>query len=468
MLLFSGWSKVLYGSLLIFLLSQTGFAQTRKDAVLARIEAKLQALTKDHIFSGVVLLGKGSNIEFNGAYGYADVKNKIPMDVNHKFMIASLSKAFTAASILQLVEAGKLSLDDPIQSFFPDFPEATGGPITVHHLLTHTSGIPDYINDFPILFRIRQKLGWRPDINELIGSFMFRKPLFEPESDYAYSNSGYVLLARIVELETDERFGNYLSQHILGPVGMRHSGTEDFDEVAHAAKAYRRRSSRKKPFKNYNPSLIFGMGGMYSTANDLFNWVCSFEKEKSVLNDSSRKKMFSPSKYGYGYGWIIMGSRGRTVISHGGYLPGWSSYLYHYPEDSLTAIILGNYDDLNPQFWAEWISNVWFHNSDPGTAELVDPVDVRLARFTGRYELLQSEGEGQWSDQAIMTVRMIGKTLQLKDSRGSVSLLQPKGALKWFSKEMGVLSLSEDGDSLVLEIKNENGSWIGSRIPAIQ
>lgn len=317
-------------------------------------------ITKGYpLFSGAVLVARRGEILLSKGYLYANWELESPNTPQTKFRIASLTKAFTAAAILQLQEQGKLSVQDPICRYLERCPQAkqeSGGEagswreITIHQLLTHTSGIPEYTT----LPGALEQANLRRSHAELIASFQDEPLLFPPGERYSYSNSNYVLLGAIVEAVAHNTLADYLSRHILIPLGMNDSG------VDHQSSVLKQRAAGYnivgRTFVNafyIDMSNTFAAGDMYSTVEDLYRWDQGLYSDL-VLSSASREAMFTPyvpltntsdgpaAKGEYGYGWEIGEFAGHRVFSHEGSLPGFHTFLQRFPDAFATIIILSN------------------------------------------------------------------------------------------------------------------------------
>ena len=435
--------------------------QSRVESVIGRVEARMKLAEQQEGFSGVVLIGKGERILLNRGYGWADPDIGLKNSKRKRFMIASVSKSFAAACILQLEEKGQLNTNDPISKYLPDYPSWSGESITIHQLLTHTSGIPDYINDFPLKFKLRQLTGWTPNKEELISSFKDRPLNFYPGEKFKYSNSGYVLLAKIVEVVSEKDFGIYLWQNILEPLGMHDSGIGDFDLIGNRANAYKGKGNRKKVITNFKKEWIYGMGGIYSTASDLNKWLLSFS-DTLILSQPSKDKMFSPNKNNYGYGWHVYDVNGHMQYSHGGYLPGWNSYVFYYPEDTLSVVVLSNVEHANPLEMCGSISRIFYMN------KLDQRPDGGKDKIVGRYEMLKSpdpqSGIETMNDAPfeaeIVTVNEEEGNLKVKTSQGETLRFLRLDKDEWQDpNEELKLQFKETGGSILLQVSKNGKQW---------
>jgi CubicO group peptidase (beta-lactamase class C family) len=327
-----------FGILVAGLLVLGGPACAADADLAAKAEALIQPLVKADRFSGAVLVAKDGKPVFRKGFGLANREWNTPNDPTTKFRIGSITKQFTATAILQLQEAGKLSVDDPASKFYPDMPAAWSG-VTIKHLLTHTSGIPDYTH-VPNFFDHESMRDRAPE--EII-KLTADKPLdFMPGSQYAYDNSGYILLGIIVEKVSGEKYAAYLQRHIFAPLGMRSTGYDVNEAVlAKRAAGYSGDSGKIEHTRYLSMTEPFSAGGLYSTVDDLLTWDRALTAGK-VLKPVSMRAMFTDYGYRYGFGWTIDTLAGHRRISHDGGINGFSSQFDRYPDDKLTVIVFSN------------------------------------------------------------------------------------------------------------------------------
>jgi CubicO group peptidase (beta-lactamase class C family) len=259
-------------------------------------------------------------------------------------MIASLTKQFTAMSILILQEQGKLNVQDRFCTYYPDCP-AAWQDITIHQLLTHTSGIPTY-TQFPA-YPDWAALPKTPD--EIIAFFINEPLLFRPGESWTYSNSGYTLLGYLIEHLSGLSYGDFLKTYIFTPLQMDDSGYDPAG-IEDIAVGYYDKSN--EPAFKLSPSIGFSDGGIYSTVGDLYRWDQALYTEQ-LLPQSLLDQMFTP--YGaafdspvpnYGYGWMIEEQDGHRVYFHQGAMDGFKAYIMRFPDDRITLIILSNQMDV--------------------------------------------------------------------------------------------------------------------------
>jgi CubicO group peptidase (beta-lactamase class C family) len=300
------------------------------------LEQYMQAQASVKGFSGPVLVMKNNKALLEKGYGMADLEWNIPVTPQTKFRIGSVTKQFTAACILQLVEQGKLSLDDKLSKFIPDFPK--GDSVTIHMLLNHTSGIASYTDLSE--FRNVESLSLTKDS---IISFFKNKPYnFSPGTGWAYNNSGYFLLGYILEKISGQSYNDYLRQHILDELGMINSGVDKLDSVLPMrARGYQRANKKTVNADFISMEWPFSAGVLYSTVNDLYKWDRALYST-TILTESSKQKMFTPGMRSYGYGILIDSFENHLRIWHNGGIPGFLSNLSRFVNDDVCIIVLSN------------------------------------------------------------------------------------------------------------------------------
>ncbi len=307
------------------------------------LKGHLETLTKDQLPGMAVLVARDGKIVFQGGFGFADLEQKTPVSPDTKFRIGSVTKQFTAAAILRLADDGKLMLADNLEKFFPGFPG--GAAITLHHLLTHTSGIHSYTSKPEFLTRVSKPI--TPD--ELITWFRDDKPDFAPGAGFLYNNSAYFLAGEIVAKVSGKSLDVFLRESFFEPLGMKDTGI--FVNAAPPpgmALGYSVADGKAMPALDWDMSWAGGAGALYSTVGDLFRWNEALFGGKVVKNESF-KLMTTPVKLppgvdgmSYGYGLMTAPVSRLPSIGHGGGLNGWSSDLLRMPGQRCTVVALAN------------------------------------------------------------------------------------------------------------------------------
>jgi CubicO group peptidase (beta-lactamase class C family) len=322
----------------------------------------LTSMNKTEKFSGSVLVAINDSVIFNKGYGDANYEWSVPNTSDTKFNIGSMTKQFTTVMILQLEQEGKLKLDDFISKYLPDYRKDIGGKVTIDHLLRHTSGIPCYIRDYKrkpgddLLFSFPY---WNQFTKEfLIANYMSGDLLFEPGTEYRYSNTNFYLLNLIMEKITSKTYKENLQERILDPLGMNDSGLLDnFTVIYQIADGYvNTPTGIIKAKHNYEPNF-YGTGGNYSTTGDLFKWNRTLHTG-NFLPASIREKMFTPYwkeggyvQHGYSVDFYTMRLPGKPepvkYTSFNGAIQGFISDVICFEDDGITITILDNSDQFN-------------------------------------------------------------------------------------------------------------------------
>lgn len=313
---------------------------------IADIDSYLSHLAATGAFSGSVLLARGDTVLLSKGYGQADEENNIPNTSQTRFRIGSNTKQFTAMAILLLQERGKLHIQDSVCRYVPDCPP-DWHPITIHNLLTHTSGIPDYINspDFPPL------IGTPATPEQLVARFKNQPLLFPPGDHWQYSNSGYTLLGYIIERVSGESYAQFLQDNIFGPLHLDNTGYDSNNpQPPEHANGYL--SAHNKPVY-LDMSEFYAAGALYSTVEDLYRWDQALLSDQ-LVSQQTMDAMFTPyipcpsggcalsSDIGYGYGWFIANESNHRLIYHWGHIDGFFTSNGFYPQDRVIVVVLSN------------------------------------------------------------------------------------------------------------------------------
>lgn len=324
-------------SLLIF---QSGFYAQDLDKKVKEIDKVMNEFMKLDQFSGCILVAKDRKPFYAKAFGEADKDFHVKNNLKTKFNIGSIGKTFTGTSIMQLAQKGKLSVTDPVIKYLPDFPY--GDKITIHHLLTHTSGMFNYFAhpDFGSkMFTIRS-------VKDALPLIYDQKLVFEtPGERFSYSNSGIVTLGAVIEAITGQSYSDYIQENIMKPLGMNDTGINYLDQVIENRAAGYEKGATGKYIRNiFMVPPANADGGIETTVEDLLKFDQVLYGEK-LLNDEYKKKMFTPFKENYGYCWRISEEYGRVMTGHSGGAPGVNANFRRYVEDKITIIVLSNYGD---------------------------------------------------------------------------------------------------------------------------
>ena len=297
-----------------------------------------------------VVVIKDGKVLLRKAYGLASLSNKEALQADHVMRLGSITKQFTAVAILQLIEEGKIALNDPVSKFFPDYPES-GKIITIEHLLTHTSGIPSYTSKPGFVAKSLMDIS----VSDMVNSFKTDALEFEPGSAFRYNNSGYFLLGAIIEKVSGETYANYIAKRIFTPLGMNNTAHEGHERSQQArAQGYSQRTDSFEPSMKISMTQPYAAGSITSTVDDLAKWDAAITAGKLLKADSWKRaftsyKLKNGQDTNYAYGWGVGQFEGQPMISHGGGIPGFSTYALRLPKDKVFVAVLHNADGGLPQ-----------------------------------------------------------------------------------------------------------------------
>ncbi|HYJ92099.1 MAG TPA: serine hydrolase, partial [Pyrinomonadaceae bacterium] len=324
----------------IILLAAAGLAHAQDR--FTKIDTLLKQYYDFGLFNGSVLVSDRGKIYEKG-FGLANREWEIPNTPDTKFRLGSITKQFTATLILQLVEQGKIKLDGHITDYLPDYRKDTGDKVTIHQLLTHTSGIPSYTErpDYPTEI---SKNTFLPA--DFVKKYASGDLEFEPGTKFSYDNGGYFILGAIIEKVAGKPYEQVLKEKIFDPLGMTDSGYDHPEMIiAKRATGYGKNPTGFVNSSYVDMSVPYAAGSLYSTARDLYKWDRSLYTDK-VLSAASRDLMFKPNLSNYGYGFAIsdmtVGNAKTKVISHSGGINGFATLIVRLVDSQSTIILLSN------------------------------------------------------------------------------------------------------------------------------
>ncbi len=385
-------SKTLF--VVLILLGITSKGQTLSD----QIDNLISKYNEYGYFNGSVLIAKQGRVILKKGYGFANYEWDVPNTPSTKFRIGSMTKQFTATLILQLVAQGKINLDGKITDYLKDYRKDTGERVTVRELLNHTSGIPSYTN-LPHVWTDSLRNHYSEDY--FIKHFCSGNLEFAPGSKFSYNNTGYYLLGVICERVSGKPFHQLLREKILNPLGMKNTGAE-FEEkpIKKMASGY-----VKNGFELYKDPYIFmpnalGAGNMYSTVEDMLIWDKALYGNK-ILTDELKKEMFTPNKFGYGFGWFVYKQKysptdSATIIWHTGGINGFNTIISREPKTKDLVVLFNNTGTTRLLTMAQKIHFILHRQK---VALPLKPIKDYL------YETIQNEG----IDQAVSDYKQLKK-----------------------------------------------------------
>jgi len=304
-----------------------------------KFDQHLKALADQGRFTGSVLVSRDGKILFAKGYGLANAELDVPNTPQTKFRLGSITKQFTATAILLLQERGKLNVQDPICKYIDNCPSAWS-EITIHHLLSHTGGVPNFTS-FPDYV---SKMMMPVTAQEMIARFKDKPLDFKPGEKWSYSNSGYFLLGYIIEKVSGESYESFVKRNIFDTLKMSNSGYDHFNSILkNRATGYSLDKGKMINSAYIDMTQPYSAGSLYSTVEDLFTWNEALFSDK-LLSAKSCETMMTPVKNDYAYGLGVQTKSGRKVVGHGGGINGFSTYLVRFPAEKITIAVLRNSD----------------------------------------------------------------------------------------------------------------------------
>lgn len=333
------------------------------------------------------LVYKDGKVLYRNAVGMANLELGVAMKAINVIEIGSITKQFTAVGVLMLMEQGKLSVDDEITKFIPDYP-TNGKKITVHNLLNHTSGIKSYTGMESFMTMARQDM----TPTELIGHFKNEPIDFDPGEEWKYNNSGYIILGHIIEVVSEKPYAEFIEENIFKPLGMKSSYYGSMTQlIPNRATGY---SPAENGWRNSNYlslTLPYAAGSLMSTVDDMLLWHKAIHNN-TLLKPESKMKAFTNTKLNngdptnYGYGWMMNEINGSPSIEHGGGIFGFTTSGIYVPSDNLYVIVLTNRDGSSPNDVAVKIAAHALGKPYPDSSAAVSLTNGQLEKWVGNYE----------------------------------------------------------------------------------
>ncbi len=353
-----------------------------------KIDKLLSTRYKSELSGATALVARNGKVIYRKAFGMANMELGVPMKPEHVFEIGSITKQFTAVGILMLVEQGKLTLNDELTKFIPDYP-THGKKITVHHLLTHTSGIKSYTG-MPGLREFAKK-DMTP--TELIDFFKNEPMDFDPGEAYKYNNSGYILLGYIIEKLTGETYADFIEENIFKKIGMTSSYYGSTTNIIpNRASGYQKGGDNVYRNADYiSMTIPYAAGSLMSNVDDMLKWQQAI-KNNTLVTQNSINKAFtnytlnSGKPIDYGYGWNMNEINGAPTIEHGGGIFGYTTQGVYVPEEEVYVIILTNCSCNSPGDTAVRIAAHTIGKPFPTSDVAVNLTDEALKKWAGAYQ----------------------------------------------------------------------------------
>ena len=358
---------------------------TIHETLAAKIDQLFSEWNKPNSPGAAVAVTKDSKLIYKQEYGMANLEYDIPITPSTIFDIASVSKQFAAFAIATLAHDGKLSLDDDIRVHLPDVPDF-GPTITIRHLLHHTSGLRDWVQSLVIAGVAMEDV---ISFKHILKMARHQKALnFEPGEAYLYSNTGYNLLAEIVERVTGNSFRQWTDAHIFKPLAMTNSHFHDDHQMILKNRAYSYQAVENGEFKHaINNTTALGSSSLYSTVEDLAKWMLNFDDtqigEQIVIDQMHQRGVLNNGEQiSYALGLSIGEYRGLKTVDHSGSWRGFRSHLIRFPEQEFGVVILCNLDTFNPLRLAEKVTNLYLADVLAPVEEASEPEKAAPAEDT--------------------------------------------------------------------------------------
>ena len=387
-------------------------------------------------FQGSVVVLRNGETLSSKHFGRADIAEDRPITGDTRFKIGSLTQQFTAVAVLQLREQGQLQLDDPVRKHLPWVPQAA---VTIRHLLTHSSGIPNYTDS---LGTAGVKPATRYAAQDIAAIFKDAPLEFKPGSEFDPSNSGYFLLGMLIEKVSGKAPGEYMQARVFRPAGMNHSslggGQVRIDGVAldaagRLATGYTfSEDELLVPVVGHDLSVYGAAAGMVSTPTDLSRWDSALRTPGTLLSQASLGEMFSPVVETYGLGWIIVKERDQTMVGHPGGVEGFNGAIARYLGDGITVIALANTEAIDCRNILDAVAAIAHGEPVPPFAEQVEvPVSPAMfSRFLGNFRLTPGARTSLAARVDSEDLAMM-EEVKIYDDHGRLFMLVPTHGAKW-------------------------------------
>jgi CubicO group peptidase (beta-lactamase class C family) len=372
--------------ILLLVIPALAAGRSERPSLEQEVDAYLKPLIDADLISGSILIAREGEIELAKGYGPANREHGVPCTPDTAYRLASMSKTFTAMAVMILQEREALSVEDTLDQYIPDYPE--GDRITLHHLLTHTSGVVNY-SALPDHYRV-----WTMPhtIEEVIARFKNEPLRFKPGAKFEYSNSGYVLLTYVIEKASGTSYESFLKEAIFEPLGMRHTGLDSHTEIIpNRATGHYNFGDGIVQAQYLNTGYTSGAGGLYSTVGDLYKWDRALYTD-TLVSEKTLKTIFTPRLQTYGYGWFIREEFGRRLIEHRGGINGFLTMIQRFVDDDVLVVTLFNYVSTFGREVNRGLASIalGLPHEPVLIPEGVDVPERILRSLAGRYEIMGS------------------------------------------------------------------------------
>jgi CubicO group peptidase (beta-lactamase class C family) len=350
---------------------------SRRDhrTAVERVDALMAPWSKGDTPGAAILVIKDGQVLLKKGYGLANLESKQPIGPDTAFLLGSITKQFTAMAIMILAERGKLRYEDPLSRFFPEFPPYAQ-KITLRHLLQHTAGFPEFDdlfratgqidNYWPRSAKTKPSL-FEPTSKDVLRILAQQKELqFAPGEKWEYSNSGYVILAQVVEKVSGQTFAQFLQREIFQPLGMKRSLLYDETRptIPKRASSYRTAAPGARDIDYAPQNAVYGDDNIYTTVEDMYYWDQALYTEK-LVKAATLEQAFTSGRLNdgtatsYGFGWDLHKALGHEALAHGGSWLGFRTYILRFPKQRFTVVVLSNFGQFKPDAVATEISEIY-------------------------------------------------------------------------------------------------------------
>lgn len=350
---------ILYSAIILLSFQRATLAQDHA----TKVQEVLTLAHKYKQFNGSALVAENGKVIYKGGFGMANMEWNIPNAPDTKFRLGSITKQFTATLTMQLVEQGKIKLDGKLSDYLPDYRKDIGDKVTIHQLLTHTSGIPSYTG-LPGFFADVSRNPYK--VADFVKKYASGDLQFEPGTKFSYNNSGYFLLGAIIERVTGKTYEQALQEMILDKVGMKNTGYDHHDTILEKrATGYAKTGNGYANAAYLDMSIPYAAGSLYSTVEDLYLWDQALYTDK-LLAPQAKEMMYKPFLEDYAYGWAITKASFRVndqpvpVITHDGGINGFTTTIVRFPNEKNLIVLLDNTGSSNLNRLSDRIARIMY------------------------------------------------------------------------------------------------------------
>ncbi len=403
----------------------------------AQLDALFAAAYPSNEPGAAVRVQRGGEVLLRKGYGMADLELSVPVTPEMVFPLCSITKAFTAVGVFILAREGRIDLDAPLGRYLSDYPQP-GASATIHQLLTHASGIPSYTDD-PTFW---ETACLEQSLDELIATWKDKPLHFPPGTGWRYSNSGYVLLGKAIEVVSDLDYARFMEQRLFIPLGLEHSAFADASPIIPGrVRGYEREDGEYRNTPCVSMSLAHAAGGLLSSIDDVVAWVTALFDSERLLSEEQRQRLLAPAvladgrSTAYACGLEIQSLVGHQIVFHGGGGAGFTTFAGHVPDTDLTIVVLSNRQgaDPSPQKLALRAASLVLGAplDDHPQADLSQAIEIQdtsvLDALVGRYELVPG---------FVVEVNRKGNALMVQPTGQPELRIYPQSESRWFPLEI--------------------------------